>query len=73
MGVILYFISYGKLPLQHIKNQYQLMYAITDPLQKQIQYPPLDSISLNPLTPEVSPVIFDFERKSYIFKIKKNN
>ena len=57
MGVILYFISYGKLPLQQIKNQYQLMYAITDPLQKQIQYPPLDSISLK----EVIRVIFGFD------------
>ena len=46
MGVILYFITYGKLPLQHIKNQYQLMYAITDPLLKQIHYPPLESHKL---------------------------
>ena len=60
MGVILYFISYGKLPLQHIKNQYQLMYAITDPLQKQIQYPPLESMQLKEVIRVFFTYLFDF-------------
>ena len=43
MGVILYFMSYGRLPLQHIKGSFQLMYAIADPELRNIQYPPLES------------------------------
>jgi hypothetical protein len=46
MGVILYFMAYGRLPLQHIKQQYQLMFAIIDPEQKNIHYPPLESRNL---------------------------
>ena len=36
-------MTYGKLPLQHLKNQYQIIFALADPLLKQIQYPPVDS------------------------------
>jgi hypothetical protein len=41
MGVILYLMTYGKLPFQHIKNQYQLIFALTDPSKKEIQFAPI--------------------------------
>jgi hypothetical protein len=41
MGVILYLMTYGKLPFQHIKNQYQLIFALTDPSKKEIQFAPV--------------------------------
>ena len=31
---------YGKLPYQHIKNQFQLMHTICDPT-KRINFPPI--------------------------------
>jgi serine/threonine-protein kinase TTK/MPS1 len=30
MGMILYFMTFGRLPFQHITNQYQLLFAICD-------------------------------------------
>ncbi len=46
MGVILYLMSYGKLPFAHIKNQYKMLHAITDPLRKDIHFGPLDDKNL---------------------------
>lgn len=44
--MILYFITYGKLPFQHIKNQYKMIHAICDPLQKELSFGPLDNADL---------------------------
>lgn len=46
MGVILYLMTYGKLPFQHIKNQYQLIFALTDPSKKEIQFSYIQNESL---------------------------
>lgn len=46
MGVILYLITYGKLPLQHIKNQYKMIHALCDPLKKDITFGPLEDKDL---------------------------
>jgi serine/threonine-protein kinase TTK/MPS1 len=45
LGCILYLMVYGKLPFQHIQNQYNLMFALADP-QKVIEYPPIKDKSL---------------------------
>ena len=42
MGVILYLLVYGRLPFQHIKNQYKMLHAICDPLKKDMHFEPLD-------------------------------
>lgn len=47
MGVILYLLTYGRLPLQHIKNQLKKMYAICDPTQQDIKFPPTTDPSLD--------------------------
>lgn len=46
MGVILYLMSYGRLPFQHIKNQYKLIHALADPLKKEITFGQLDNEDL---------------------------
>ncbi|RNA32979.1 dual specificity kinase TTK isoform X3 [Brachionus plicatilis] len=46
LGIILYFITFGKLPFQHIKNQYKMIHAICDPLQKDLSFGPLDNPEL---------------------------
>lgn len=46
MGIILYFITYGKLPFQHLKNQYKMIHAICDPLQKELSFGPLGDADL---------------------------
>lgn len=45
LGCILYLMVYGKLPFQHIKNQFQLMYELCDP-QKKIEFSPLKDVYL---------------------------
>jgi len=40
LGVILYFLTYGRLPFQHIKNQYQLIFAICDSEQRELKFDP---------------------------------
>ena len=47
MGVILYLLTYGKLPLQHIKNQMKKMYVICDPNQKEITFSPTNNAKLD--------------------------
>ncbi len=46
LGVILYLMSYGKLPLQHIKSYYKKIHSICDPLQKDISFEPLENPDL---------------------------
>ncbi|CAF0703115.1 unnamed protein product [Brachionus calyciflorus] len=46
LGVILYFMTYGRVPFQHLKNQYKVMHAICDPLQKDLNYGPIDDQDL---------------------------
>ena len=46
MAVILYLMTYGKLPLQHIKNQFQLMHAICDVEKKEFKFGPLANSAL---------------------------
>lgn len=43
MGIILYFMVYGKLPLQHIKTFPKKMYAICDPSQKEFVFAPIEN------------------------------
>ena len=45
LGCILYLMVYGRLPFQHIKNQFQLMYTLADP-KKTIDYPSIVDKSL---------------------------
>jgi hypothetical protein len=47
MGVILYLMSYGKLPFGHIKNQYKMLHGICDPLRREIQFAHLDDKRLH--------------------------
>lgn len=47
MGVILYLLTYGKLPLQHIKNQMKKMYFICDPNQQEITFSPTNNPNLD--------------------------
>jgi serine/threonine-protein kinase TTK/MPS1 len=46
MGIILYFMTYGKLPFYHIKNQYKLYHSICDPQQKEVNYGALSDPNL---------------------------
>ena len=54
---------YGKLPLQHIKNQFQKMYAICDKEQKEISYERTD----NPSVKIVIQVCLNFILESDLF------
>jgi serine/threonine-protein kinase TTK/MPS1 len=40
LGCILYYMTYGRLPFQHVKNQFQLFMQLTNP-DKQIKFAPL--------------------------------
>ncbi len=46
LGVILYLMAYGKLPLQHLSNQYQMIFALCDPTKKEISWANLDDANL---------------------------
>jgi hypothetical protein len=46
LGIILYLMAYGKLPLQHIKSYYKKIHSICDPLQKDFYFGPLDNNDL---------------------------
>jgi serine/threonine-protein kinase TTK/MPS1 len=58
LGIILYFITYGKLPFQHIKNQYQLIFAICDSEQRELKFDP--NISIDQDLMDVLKVIYKF-------------
>jgi serine/threonine-protein kinase TTK/MPS1 len=45
LGCILYLMTFGKLPFQHIKNAYQLMFTLCDP-NKTVDYPPIQDENL---------------------------
>jgi len=46
LGVILYLMTYGVLPLQHIKNQVKKLHSITDPLMKEFKFGPIENKNL---------------------------
>lgn len=54
MGIILYNMVYGKLPLAHIKTFPKKMFAICDPSKKEFTFPPVD----NPFVLDVIHVAF---------------
>jgi serine/threonine-protein kinase TTK/MPS1 len=45
LGCILYLMVYGRLPFQHIKNAYQLMYQLADP-KTVIEFKPIADCKL---------------------------
>lgn len=47
MGVILFLLTFGRLPLQHIKNQLKKMYAICDPSQQDFKFSPTNDAKLD--------------------------
>lgn len=46
LGVILYLMCYGKLPLQHVKSYYKKIHSLCDPLMKEFVFDPLEDVNL---------------------------
>lgn len=47
MGVILYLLTYGMLPFQHLISNLKKMYAICDSTQKNIKFTPTNDKNLD--------------------------
>jgi serine/threonine protein kinase len=47
LGVILYSLTYGHLPLKHMKKQSQKMFAICDPTQQEFKFPQTNDPNLD--------------------------
>lgn len=46
LGIILYYMTYGKLPLSHLTKTIKKIYSICDPLQKDFIFAPIENIYL---------------------------
>ena len=46
LAVILYLMTYGRLPLGHLKNQYKVMHSICDIEKREFKFEPINNLDL---------------------------